>query len=103
GILPPPRRTDGGRRLYGSHEKRILAFIRRSRRLGFTITEIRALIALGAPSEASCDEVKEIATGHLKSVRERISDLQRLEAILADAVAQCEANTTPVCPVLDII
>src|SRR5262245_29980259 len=76
-ILPAPRRSDGGRRLYGSHEKRVLAFIRRSRELGFTLGEIRALIALGAPGDASCDEVREIATAHLANVREKISDLQR--------------------------
>jgi len=41
-MLPAPPRTASGRRLYGSNEARLLAFIRRSRELGFTLDEIRA-------------------------------------------------------------
>src|ERR1700716_2744935 len=45
-MLPAPPRTASGRRVYGPAEKRTLAFIRRSRDLGFTLEEIRALLAL---------------------------------------------------------
>jgi MerR family mercuric resistance operon transcriptional regulator len=44
-MLPAPPRTANGRRVYGPTEKRTLAFIRRSRDLGFTLEEIRALLA----------------------------------------------------------
>ncbi len=102
-MLAAPPRTDAGRRIYGPKDKRVLAFIRRSRELGFPLDEIRALLALGAPGDASCAEVKEIAGTHLASVRAKLADLARLEAILADAVAQCTGDTAPVCPVLDIL
>ena len=52
-MLPAPPRTASGRRLYGPAERRTLAFIRRSRDLGFTLEEIRALLALGGPEHAS--------------------------------------------------
>ena len=45
-ILPAPPRTTGGRRAYGPAETRSLTFIRRSRELGFSLDEIRALLAL---------------------------------------------------------
>ena len=48
-MLPAPRRTTSGRRVYSTTELRILAFIRRSRELGFSLNEIRALLRLGAP------------------------------------------------------
>jgi MerR family mercuric resistance operon transcriptional regulator len=102
-MLPPPPRTGGGRRVYGLEGKRALAFIRRGRELGFTLDEIRALLDLGAPGDASCAEVKAIASTHLASVQSKIADLVRLEAVLADAVARCTGETTPVCPVLDIL
>jgi DNA-binding transcriptional MerR regulator len=51
-MLPAPSRTASGRRVYGPAEKRTLAFIRRSRDLGFTLGEIRALLALGGPERA---------------------------------------------------
>ena len=57
-MLPPPPRTASGRRVYGVTELRMLAFIRRSRELGFSLNEIRALLRLGAPGMASCREVK---------------------------------------------
>jgi MerR family transcriptional regulator, mercuric resistance operon regulatory protein len=52
-MLPAPSRTASGRRVYGPAEKRTLAFIRRSRDLGFTLEEIRALLALGGPGARS--------------------------------------------------
>ena len=60
-MLPLPPRTASRRRVYDSTHLRILAFIRRSRELGFTLDEIRALIRLGGPEKASCREVREIA------------------------------------------
>jgi MerR family transcriptional regulator, mercuric resistance operon regulatory protein len=52
-MLPVPLRTGGGHRVYGPTETRTLAFIRRSRELGFAIDEIRSLLALGAPGNHS--------------------------------------------------
>ena len=102
-MLSAPPRTAGGRRVYGPADKRALAFIRRSRDLGFTLEEIRALLALGGPERASCSDVHKIASAHLASVRAKLSDLIRLETILAETVARCSEGTTPNCPVLDIL
>jgi len=102
-MLSAPARTASGRRVYGPAEKRMLAFIRRSRELGFTLEEIRALLALGGPERAACADVHKIASAHLASVRSKLSDLVKLEAILAETVAQCSDGATPDCPVLDIL
>ena len=102
-MLPAPPRTESGRRAYGSNDRRALAFIRRGRELGFTLDEIRTLLDLGAPGEAPCSQVKEVASRHLADVRAKLDDLARLEAILADAVARCTGDTAPACPVLDIL
>ncbi len=102
-MLPAPPRTANGRRVYGPAEKRTLAFIRRSRDLGFTLEEIRALLALGGPERASCADVHKIASAHLTSVRHKLSDLAKLETILAETVAQCSDGATPDCPVLNIL
>lgn len=101
GLLPVPERTTSGRRLYGIGERRVLKFVRRGRELGFSLPEIRALLALGAPGDASCDEVRMIAAAHLAEVRAKIADLMQLEHVLADAVAQCSGDA-PICPVLDV-
>ena len=46
-MLAPPPRTASGRRVYDLTDLRILVFIRRSRELGFSLDEIRALLQLG--------------------------------------------------------
>jgi MerR family mercuric resistance operon transcriptional regulator len=102
-MLPPPRRTASGRRVYGATDLRILAFIRRSRELGFSLNAIRALLRLGAPGMASCSEVKVIATHHLEDIRAKLSDLKKLGRLLAKTVARCSGKKAPNCPVLDIL
>jgi MerR family transcriptional regulator, mercuric resistance operon regulatory protein len=102
-MLAPPSRTDSGRRVYHSTDLRILVFIRRSRELGFSLDEIRALLRLGGPEKASCREVREIAAHHLEDIRARLADLKKLERLLAKTVARCSGRMAPDCPVLDIL
>jgi MerR family transcriptional regulator, mercuric resistance operon regulatory protein len=102
-MMPPPPRTASGRRLYDSTHLRMLAFIRRSRELGFSLDEIRALIRLGGPEKATCREVRKVATHHLQDIRAKLADLRKLEHLLAKTVAQCSGKTVPDCPVLDIL
>ena len=102
-MLPAPPRTPSGRRVYVSTDLRVLAFIRRSRELGFSLDEIRALLRLGGPEKASCREVREIAAHHLEDIRAKIGDLKKLERLLAKTIAQCSGRTAPDCPVLDIL
>src|SRR5262249_2840317 len=102
-MLPLPPRTAGGRRVYDATHLRILAFVRRSRELGFSLDEIRALIRLGGPVKASCRQVREIALHHVGDIRAKISDLRKLELLLTKTVAQCTGTTAPICPVMDIL
>ena len=102
-VLPAPLRAGNGRRLYGPMERRILAFVRRSRELGFSLDEVRALLRLGGPEKASCREVREIAAHHLDDIRAKINDLRKLERLLTKTIAQCTGTTAPECSVLDIL
>ena len=102
-MLQAPPRTEGGHRIYGPTEARVLAFIRRARELGFSLDEIRALLELGGPGNASCADVRKIATRHLDDIRAKIGDLKKLERLLAKTIARCSGNRVPDCPVLDIL
>jgi MerR family mercuric resistance operon transcriptional regulator len=102
-LMPRPGRTRGGHRVYEAEHIRRLVFIRRARELGFGIGDIRALLALAEPKRISCDKVRAIASAHLASVRIKLADLSRLEAILAVTVAQCTGDSAPTCPVLEIL
>ena len=102
-MLPKPPRTEGGHRVYGPTEERILAFIRRGRELGFTLDEIRALLDLGGPVQAPCADVRDIAAKHLADIRAKIADLRKLEKLLAVTIDRCEGGTAPECPILEIM
>ncbi len=102
GLMPaPPRR--GRYRSYGAGDVGRLGFVRRARELGFTLDEVRALLGLAAGGEASCAEVRVLASAHLGDVRARIADLKRMERVLADSVRACDAGQDPGCPLIDAL
>lgn len=102
-MLPEPPRTEGGRRIYDLAQVQTLMFIRRGRELGFTLEEIRAMLALGGPERAPCLQVRDIATRHLEDIRAKIADLRKLERLLARTIDGCAGGTAPECPVLGIL
>src|SRR5438477_6213525 len=103
-VLPAPPRTMRGRRRYGPAETRTLAFIRRSRELGFTLDEIRALLALSAKNgQGACTEARELAAAHLGEVKAKIADLRAMERVLADTVRRCDAGEAPGCPLIETL
>jgi len=103
GLMPPPPRGANGYRLYPPALERRLRFILRARDLGFSMEKIRSLLDLTDRQVASCAEVKARADRHLADTRQRIADLQRIEAILADTSARCSGSDAPDCPILDLI
>ena len=103
GIFPIPPRTEGGHRIYSEIHLKRLVFIRRSRDLGFSLEEIRALLRLVDGGENTCGQVQEITVHHLDNIRRKIVDLKKLEKILAKISSQCEGGVVPECPILDAL
>jgi MerR family mercuric resistance operon transcriptional regulator len=103
GVTPPPPRTEGGQRAYAWSDERALSFVRRARELGFSLGDIRALLALGGPGTAACADVCAIASHHLADIRAKIADLRRLEAHLCASMSQCAGASAPDCAVLDAL
>lgn len=103
GLVASPPRTNGGHRVYDDDHLRALGFIRRARDLGFTPEEVRGILTLGGPMNACCDEVREIASRHLETVRRKMADLARLEKLLASTIDRCSGDHVPHCAVIDMI
>lgn len=103
GLLPEPPRTPGGHRAYDEVHVRRLNFIRRGRELGFTLGEIRQLLALVDENDFTCDEVKELTLGQARRVRAKIADLRKIETVLRDMAARCDRGAVPECPVVDAL
>ncbi len=103
GLLPAPPRTEGGHRIYDEDRVKRLAFIRRSRELGFTLNQVRELLGLVDEGDYGCGDVQEITLGHLSDVKRKISDLKRLERVLKNMAAECPGGTVPECPIIDAL
>ena len=101
GLMPePPRSTSGYRQYDENHERRLL-FVMRGRELGFTIDDLKSLLDLVDRRAVSCGEVEKLAMNHLRSVRQKISDLRRMESTLSDTVHSCSGQNVPDCPLID--
>jgi len=103
GLLPAPPRTAAGHRVYGADHLRRLRFVMRARALGFTVADVRGLLALVDGGQSTCAEVQARAAAHLADVRARKADLARIERVLAETVARCSGDDVPDCPVLDAL
>jgi MerR family transcriptional regulator, mercuric resistance operon regulatory protein len=102
GLLPSAPRTAGGHRIFGEAHLRRLSFIRRSRELGFSGTEVRTLLGM-VDGGYTCGEVRDLTLRHLVSVRAKIADLRRLEKALAAISSKCDGGGTPDCPIIEAL
>jgi MerR family copper efflux transcriptional regulator len=101
GLLPPPRRRASGYRDYGGDTVERLRFIRRAKDLGFTLEEIRELLALSSDRERGVRDVKGRAEAKLAAVEERIRELQRVRRGLKQLIAACPGHgPLEHCPIL---
>jgi MerR family copper efflux transcriptional regulator len=102
GLLAPAGRLASGYRRYGISELRRLRFIRRAKGLGFTLDDIRALLALS--DERDVAEVKRAAQRKLDDIDHRIAELQRVRAGLNTLIAACPGHgRAEACPILNAL
>ena len=101
GLLRPAARRDNDYRDYGDSEVHELRFVRRARRLGFSIDEIRALLALWRDDKRPSREVRQIAKEHLVDLEGRIAEMQAMATTLRKLVHDCHGDDRPECPILD--
>lgn len=99
GIVPAPGRSTGGRRVYATDDVDRLVFVKRCRDLGFSLRDVRALLALRCAESDQCDEVRTISKRHISDVRDKIRDLRRLERALVSLVSECQEGRAD-CPAL---
>jgi len=99
GLLAPKTRLQSGYRRYGAAELARLRFIRRAQTLGFSLKEIRDLLALSKGRDVA--RVKRAAQGKLADVEQRIAALQRVRDGLATLIEACPGHGDPTdCPIL---
>jgi MerR family transcriptional regulator, copper efflux regulator len=101
GLLPEPLRRASGYRSYNESIIRQLRFIRRAKDLGFTLEEIRDLLALSVDRHRGVKEVKQRAQQRLASIDARIDELMRIRKGLEQLIEACPGHGSPdQCPIL---
>jgi MerR family transcriptional regulator, copper efflux regulator len=89
-LLPRPSRTVGGFRQYADTDLETLRFIRQAQGLGFTLKEVRDLLALRGSRLQPCEPVCLRLQKKLLQVRRKLSDLQTLHDELQAALRTCK-------------
>lgn len=99
GLLREPVKPYGGIRRYGAIDVNRLRFVRSAQRLGFSLDEVGELLRL--EDGTHCHEASRLAASKLADVREKLTELARIETALSGLVKACQARKGNVsCPLI---
>jgi Hg(II)-responsive transcriptional regulator len=100
-LLQRPSRSIAGYRVFSDDALERLRFIRHAKMLGFSLEEIRELLALRIHSIDTCDRVRERTQAKIADIDRKIEALQQMRRVLSELVAACSRRQkTEECPIL---
>ncbi len=100
GLLALPKRQGSGFREYSEDDRQRLAFIRRARRLGFSVGEISDLLGLAEGGRS--DDIIGAAEAKLAALGEQIRELTLLQCRLRRLVRVCAHGDRDDCVALHL-
>jgi Hg(II)-responsive transcriptional regulator len=101
-LMPKPKRTDSGYRIYSEKDLNRLKFIKKSQLLGFTLKEIKELLFLRIDDETTCNDLQKIAENKIEEVDFKINELKKIKNALKTLASQCVGNgPKSECPILE--
>src|SRR5438105_103101 len=89
-LLPRPARTSGGFRLFAAEHIERVRFIKQAQELGFSLEEIRGLLAAGGAEE--CRKVRDLLKRKLAELDDRLKAMKGFRRVLAQHLSACEAE-----------
>ena len=102
GLLPHPPRTRSGYRIFPREAARRLRFIKRAQQLGFSLTEIRELLALQVKPGVKRGEIRARAEAKILDIEQKIKILTAMKRSLAQLTTQCSGcGPIAACPILE--
>ena len=97
GLLDQPERESGIRR-YGADDLRCLRFIKQAQSAGFTLEEIKELLALDAGEDRS--RARTLAAARIEALDAKIAELKRARDALKRLATECSKGDSGPCPIL---
>ena len=101
--LLEPGRTTNGYRVYSSQDIHTLRFIGAARRLGFSVPDVKALLALWQDRSRSSADVKRLTNGHITTLQARVAELNAMIGTLETLAGACDGDAQPHCPIINAI
>jgi MerR family copper efflux transcriptional regulator len=103
GLLRKAPRLASGYRSYGEGDMKRLRFVRRAKALGFTLPEVRELLALSA-QDGDMARLRAAASAKIADVDEKLAELGRIRAGLATLLDACPGHgRLDDCPILNAL
>ena len=104
GLLNKPRRRPSGYRVFTMEVVGRIQFIQRTKRLGFSLREIRDLLALRVDTRATTADLKRQVDAKIGEIDDRLIDLQRMRVGLQRLSKAC-GGKRPIadCRLLDVL
>jgi len=87
-LLPRARRSSGGFRLFDETVIDRVFFIKQAQELGFTLEEIKGLLAKGGAEE--CSKVHDLLSEKLQELDTRLQSMKKFRRVLARHLGECE-------------
>lgn len=102
GVISEPPRTESGYRKFPQEVVKDIAFIKRTQDLGFTLEEIRKLLAAFRDETFRLEEMHEFATRKRKEIETKMHDLQQMKTVLEDLAETCPGSgiSKRECPII---
>ena len=103
-IVRPDGRTGANYRVYSSEAVARIRFTRRAQELGFTLREVKELLALRSGEGSSCKKVRATASAKIADIDTRIRSLKRISRALARLAHECDTHAgRSGCPLLEYL
>ena len=101
GLIPKPGRTAAGYRQFPPDAARRLRFIKRAQELGFSLDEVRELLALGADPRQNRASIRARANVKIDDINRKIAALTAMKETLHELVNRCEhCGPSADCPIV---
>lgn len=92
GLMPSPKRTAAGYRLYEQTDLDRLSFITQAKALGLSLDDIKDLLMLQDGQQLSCQEVYDRLLKKVQHIDDMVNQLQTLKAQLTPLLDQCQRS-----------
>jgi len=100
-LITPPHRSESSYRTYADNDIHTLRFIRRARDLGFSVEQMKTLLALWRDRSRASADVKSIALEHIAELERKAAAIAAMTNTLRHLANHCHGDDRPDCPIIE--